>query len=236
MSSTNTYSKKYPTGFYVYFYLRTDGSPYYVGKGKYDRAWSNRHNVHLPKDPSLIKIIESNLSEIGAFALERRYIRWFGRKDNGTGILRNLTDGGEGSSGRIYTEQQRKQISLRQIGENNPVYGKTWKKTDQQIKNVSGENHWTYNMKTEDHPGYGRKWKWKDTSKKAGENNAIFGKKGITNGQINKFIPKTDPIPYGWREGSTQKHNTKFLCIIETKKVYDKGNATKNFPDMIKYF
>jgi len=84
--------------YYVYQYLREDGTPYYIGKGKGNRLYSKKHSVNLPTDKNRIQIISDNLSQENARLLEIELIAKYGRKDLGTGILRNKTDGGEGCS------------------------------------------------------------------------------------------------------------------------------------------
>ena len=92
--------------YYVYEYLRTDNTPYYIGKGHSDRAWAKgKGEVYPPVDISKIIIIEHNLSEVGSLAIERRLIKWYGRKDLSAGILRNKTDGGDGVSGRKVSKE-----------------------------------------------------------------------------------------------------------------------------------
>jgi hypothetical protein len=107
--------------FYVYAYLRKDGTPYYIGKGSKARAYRKNKNEagyrKPPADKSRIIIVEKNLTDIGALAIERRLIRWYGRKDLGTGILYNRAEGGEGSSHSVAT---RKKMSDSHTGKPHP--------------------------------------------------------------------------------------------------------------------
>lgn len=85
--------------YYVYAYVsKRTGLPYYIGKGIGNRAYSKiGHLTSVPKDKKSIIIVSKNLTEFGAFALERRLIKWYGRKSiDENGILRNIQEGGAG--------------------------------------------------------------------------------------------------------------------------------------------
>ncbi len=109
--------------FYTYAYLREDGTPYYIGKGKDDRAYKKgRGQIKPPKDKLRIIFLKQNLTEEKAFQHEKYMIAIFGRKDLGNGILRNRTDGGEGASNVIRSEETRKKMSEAKIGNRNGMF------------------------------------------------------------------------------------------------------------------
>ena len=107
-------SKKMTQFYYTYAYLREDRTPYYIGKGRGRRIHSTKRIVKPPKDKSRIIFLKENLTEEEAFKHEKYMIAVFGRKDNGTGILRNLTDGGEGASNQGTPEQRRESARKRE--------------------------------------------------------------------------------------------------------------------------
>ncbi len=145
--------------FYVYAYLRKDGSPYYIGKGTKKRAWSKQHNVRLPADQSRIVIIENKLTNLGACAIERQLIRWYGRKDLGTGILYNRTDGGDGANGSKLSNDRKKQISEYQSGKPKP-----WASRPGKLNTFFGQKHSDKTLA-------------KQSLVKQGSSNPMFGKK-----------------------------------------------------------
>lgn len=120
----------YADKFYVYVYYDTNGIPFYVGKGHGDRAYSHLKNARnwKTKDRNALKLqtirkildqgqtpsikfVEINLTESEAKDLERELIKQYGRQNNNTGTLTNLTDGGEGKSGYCHTAASKLKIS-----------------------------------------------------------------------------------------------------------------------------
>ncbi len=114
-----------PNRFYTYAYLREDKTPYYIGKGKGNRAYKkHRKGIGVPKDKSRIIFLKQNLTEEEAFRHEIYMIAVFGRKDLRTGILHNLTDGGDGASGYVFSEETKRKQSEAHKG-NTTWLGKT---------------------------------------------------------------------------------------------------------------
>lgn len=110
--------------FYVYVLFYLNGTPCYIGKGKGDR-WLNHEqkkrfrNNYLKgiiidakqRGLSLPKIkIREHITETEAFETERILIKIIGRRNLGTGPLVNLTDGGDGETGRVVSQETRAKL------------------------------------------------------------------------------------------------------------------------------
>jgi hypothetical protein len=131
-----------PNRFYVYAFLRGSDSvrgkrmsPYYIGKGCGNRAWSNLgRKAKKPTDPSRIVILRRDLAEDTAYEWETFYIAHYGRIDKCTGILWNMTDGGDGVRGSAapsrrftggrHSQETRRMYSETRRGSGNSHYGK----------------------------------------------------------------------------------------------------------------
>ena len=100
--------------YYTYAYLREDRTPYYIGKGKQNRAF-RKHNVKRPPKDRII-FLKQNLTEEESFKHEIYMIAILGRIDLKTGILENKNAGGNGSSGKIYSQQEKEKIRQDVLG------------------------------------------------------------------------------------------------------------------------
>jgi len=214
--------------YYTYAYLREDGTPYYIGKGKDNRIFSkNRKGIRVPKDRNRIIFLKQNLYEKEAFDHEIYMIFIFGRKDLGTGILHNRTNGGDGVTGP-KTEDYKRKMSEIMKGENNPSYGKRGKNSILYGKKLSEETKdkirksLTGRKLSEEHMK-----KLSECNK--GEKNYFYGKSEY--GGWNKGIPMSDESKKKLRESHSSwfifKHKdgrelklfTTLSCFCEENKL-----------------
>ena len=205
-----------PNRFYTYAYLREDRTPYYVGKGKNNRAYrKGRGEVYPPKDKSRIIFLKQNLKEEEAFKHEKYMIAVLGRKDLGTGILRNKTDGGEGLSGAIRSEETREKLRIAHTGKilsaehrqkirENNLGKKHSEETKRKQSNAhKGENSILYGKPlSEEHR---KKISESLKGKMAKENHPLYGKSHSEKTKRKQSESNTDK--HWWNDGNG---NTKF--------------------------
>ncbi len=185
-----------PNRFYTYAYLREDRTPYYIGKGTGKRILrKGKCEVSPPTDKNKILILKQNLTEEEAFRHEIYMIAVFGRKDLGNGILRNKTNGGDGSSGVVRSEETRIKYS-------EATKGKKW-------WNDGCGNH----IRSKECPGEG--WvlgvsdeqKRKVSTSVKGKNNHSYRKKWWNDGCGNHIRSKECPGE-GWVAGQGKRKRT----------------------------
>jgi hypothetical protein len=173
--------------YYTYAYLREDGTPYYIGKGKAGRIDNNLHNINLPPKSRRV-YLKKNLTDKEARKHEIYMIAILGRKDLGTGILRNMTNGGEGCAGRRLSDETKKKLSDKHKGKKKSVEHK--KALSEAAKKRKVSDKWRESVSSakkgrftgnENH-NYGRRW-WNNgvkniMSKECPGENFILGRIG----------------------------------------------------------
>jgi hypothetical protein len=121
---------------YVYRHVRLDkNEPFYIGIGNkknYARAYENkpdRRNVVwrkiFNKTNIEIEIIIEGLTKHQASKKEQEFIMLYGRRDLGTGILCNMTDGGDGIWNCKRSEETKEKLRQSKLGDKNPNFGKS---------------------------------------------------------------------------------------------------------------
>lgn len=133
---------------YVYAHIRPDKNQiFYIGVGlkndgykrsrikKYrNKYWNNIVN----KNNGIyeIEILNDGLSKKESLFIEIMLIKFYGRKDNNTGILSNMTDGGDGRLGIIVSKETREKMSKakKELYNNGYVNPKKDKKISEETK------------------------------------------------------------------------------------------------------
>jgi hypothetical protein len=123
----------------VYQHIRLDNNEvFYVGIGKsqkraYDkRGYRSIYWRNIAKKGFIVEILYDNLSWEEACEKEKELIKKYGRKQLNEGTLVNMTDGGDGGSGMILSEETREKIRQFQLSMNKK--GKPGRVQSEEIK------------------------------------------------------------------------------------------------------
>ena len=177
--------------YYTYAYLREDGRPYYIGKGKGKRLfYKYGKNCIPPKDKSKIIKLKENLTEEEAFKHEIYMIAVFGKKCDGTGILMNIADGGNAPPTYYGEDSPSKRPEVRaKIGAANKKSLKG-KKIPEEVRQKQS-NTWKEKLKNNPRPmSY-----YTENIKKMAERNRTDKEKHKRHSKIMKGRPSSNRKP-----------------------------------------
>ena len=107
----------------VYRHVRKDkNEPFYIGIATDKYRPYRRHGRNkiwkdiVSKTEYVVEILFDDITRDFACEKEKEFISLYGRINNKTGILSNLTDGGDGTLGYKITEKQRQKMILTHKG------------------------------------------------------------------------------------------------------------------------
>ena len=138
----------------VYLHYRTDtGDVVYVGESKRKtRSRPYTYSCKKSKCDEWLKlekkgllssrIVKENLNRQESYALEKKLIKKYGRKDLSRGTLLNRNAGGSGCKDVNYSDEFRKQVSQRFKGR-----PKSKESIVKMILSISGEKNWNFGKK-----------------------------------------------------------------------------------------
>ena len=236
--------------FYVYAYLRSKdsitaskGTPYYIGKGSNGRAYKNHGPVPLPSNKSNIVFLERQLSENKAFEIEKFLIAYHGRKDIGTGILLNRSEGGNGPSGRIASDETRAKMSITKKGRTFSEEHKA--KISVALKGKRRPKATIIKisiaMSGENHPNYGKhhseETKALMSAAQSGETHHMYGKHLSDGVKVKLSIAKSGENSPWYGKHLSDEHKIKISSTKKNRPIVECPHCSKQGkgPNMVRY-